>query len=217
MALCPTCSSPTVEQWKVCATCGNPLTSFINPEHLQPAPKKKTPWLWIGIGGGAVVAISAVVILASTVMSANSGSSAPVPTPTAIESPEIQNPVSAAEELQKKLIQENICTSAWAFEDYVESPSFGIDPTFWESGDVRVCQVDRTSKAATRWVTVITGQSLLQDFGPSWDVPYGSVAITDTNWTIVTDTQTTESDISDDPVVQAILAKLGGSYKLSSE
>ena len=216
MSYCPTCSSPTSDQWKVCATCGNPLTSFLNTEQLQSVPKKKFPWLWVGIGGGSALVIGVVAVAASIALSANQAPKEAVPTPTATQNAE-EKPVSAAETIRTKLIAENICTSAWSKEDYEKSPSFGIGPAFWESGDVRVCQVDRTSKDKTRWVTVITGQALLQDFGSSWEVPYGSVSIQDKDWTIVVDAQTVNTSINDDPVVQAILAKLGGTYKLSSK
>jgi hypothetical protein len=125
------------------------------------------------------------------------------------ESPEPEQ-TSVAQEISDKLINEGICTSAWSLEDYSNSPILGIDKNFWVSGDVRVCKVDRTTKSTTRWITIISGDSLLRKFGSGWDVEDGSIAIHSNDWTLVMDTILTGNPVRDDPVVQSILLKLGG-------
>lgn len=180
--------------------------------------KKSNTGLILGFAGGGVAVIALLVALVWALFSPM-----PTSTPTVNPDKETQQPmetpkeVGAAQKIESTLIDSSTCTSAWSRDEYLKSPSFGIDVAFWDSGDIRVCQVERTSKAPTRWITIITGQALLQDFGRNWEVPFGSVAIRNDAWTLVIDSIPGENNPKNDPVVQAILAKLGGAYSTSSK
>jgi hypothetical protein len=172
-----------------------------------------------------IASAAAVVLVAAGVIGVlvlNNGVS-PIKTPETIsedgqlgepEEPKEPEQASVSQEISDKLINEGICTTAWSLEDYSKSPILGIDKNFWVSGDVRVCKVDRTSISTTRWITIISGDALLQRFGSGWDVEAGSIAIHSNDWTLVMDTILTGNPVRDDPVVQSILVKLGGDYAL---
>ena len=218
MPSCPTCSSPIQSQWKICATCGNQLTTFTDNEQFKAAPKSKRPIFLASLIGGTALVVTALIFVTPSFFgglpAANSNNESPDVNESE-ESSAVES--SAAQTIETRLINANICTSAWSREDYEKSPSFNISPAFWDSGVIRVCQVDRTSKTTTRWITIITGSSLLQDFGQSWALPYGSVAIHSDEWTLATDKLVTAESVDQDPVVQAILTELGGTYSESSK
>ena len=216
MTNCPTCSSPIQQSWKVCATCGNPLPYL--PTGTIEQVKKPNTGLILGFAGGGIAVIALLVVLMLPYLSPQ-----PITPSTLNPDNETQQPmetpkeVGTAEKIESTLIDSSTCTSAWSRDEYLKSPSFGIDVAFWDSGDLRVCQVERTSKAPTRWITIITGQVLLQDFGKNWAVPFGSVAIREDSWTLIIDSIPGEVNPRNDPVVQAILAKLGGTYSTASK
>jgi len=216
MAFCPTCSNPTQDSWKVCAVCGTALNAWSVGEPAREKPNRRRLWMIVAISSAAALVLVAAGVIGFLVLS--SGSS-PIKNPETMsedgqlgepeESPEPEQ-TSVAQEISDKLINEGICTSAWSLEDYSNSPILGIDKNFWVSGDVRVCKVDRTTKSTTRWITIISGDSLLRKFGSGWDVEDGSIAIHSNDWTLVMDTILTGNPVRDDPVVQSILLKLGG-------
>lgn len=220
MLFCPTCSNPTQDSWKVCAVCGTALTAWSVGETVQEKPNRRRLWMIVTIASATAVVLVAAGVIGFLVL--NNGSS-PIKNPETAtdegqlgETDESQEPeqASAAQEISNKLINEGICTSAWSLEDYSKSPILGIDKNFWVSGDVRVCKVDRTSISTTRWITIISGDALLQRFGSGWDVEAGSIAIHSKEWTLVMNTILTGDPVRDDPVVQSILVKLGGDYAL---
>ena len=220
MLFCPTCSNPTQDSWKVCAVCGTALTAWSVGEPAKEKPNRTRLWLIVALASAATVVLVAAAIIGFIAL--NNGSS-PIKTPGTMSEdgqlgePEKSNdpqPASVAQDISDKLINEGVCTSAWSLEDYSSSPILGIDKNFWVSGDVRVCKVDRTTKSTTRWITIISGDSLLRKFGSGWDVEDGSIAIHSNDWTLVMDQILTGDPVRDDPVVQSILVKLGGDYAL---
>lgn len=216
MSYCPTCSNPIQEQWKICATCGNSLRTTLNTEQISTQRKGMSTGAKVGIAAGSVFLVSALLLVGVLV------GFKPAPTETDLKpnstSTETKTPApkGEAQTISDQLVTNGICTSAWSRDEYEQAPSFGIDSSFWDSGEVRVCQVYRTTKSPTRWVTIITGSSLLQKFGPTWDVEFGSISIHSDKWTLVTNTLPT-GKLASDPVVQAILARMGGTYSLPSK
>lgn len=218
MPYCPTCSNPTQDQWKICAVCGNPLTQVLNTEQLKTQKPGLKSGVLISIIIGSLVLVFGGVT-AFTILGSRPIVNEVKPAETSQTTDESEEPTSSteAERVVAQLVTENICTSVWSEQDYAQAPSLDIGVEYWQSGDVRVCQVDRTSNSTTRWVTVISGQPLLQKFGPGWKVEPLSIAIHGDKWTVVTNTIIKGDPVRDDPVVQSVLIKLGGTYSLPSK
>lgn len=221
MPYCPTCSNPTQESWRNCAVCGNQLVEVLNTEQLQAQKAGLGTGAKVAIIAGATTFVAVIGIVAVLLLNrpTTTDSQQPEVSQGELDTKETPKPVSAskAQSVVDRLLEENICTSALSAEEYATAPSLGIGSEYWESGDVRVCRVDRTSNSTTRWVTIITGQSLLQTFGNGWKVEPLSIAIHNAEWTIVTKTILKGDPVRDDPVVQSILVKLGGTYSLPSK
>jgi hypothetical protein len=135
----------------------------------------------------------------------------PNPTETTkTETPTPKPESGAAQTISNELIDGGICTVAWSVEEYAESPTVGVPASYWDDGSLRTCAVERTADSLTRWVTILTGSQLLATYGDGWAVPSGSVAIFNSDKTIVLNKNVAKTDIKDDAVVQAILVKYGG-------
>lgn len=218
MPYCPTCSNPTQSTWRNCAVCGSVLHEVLDTEQLKTHKPGMSTTAKVAIAATSVIVVAAVSVGAILLLNRPSQANPkPVETSQNVDESEEPEQKSAAQAIVDRLLAENICTSSWSAEDYAQAPSLNIGTEYWESGDVRVCQVDRTSNSTTRWVTVITGQNLLQTYGAGWAVEPMSIAIHSNDWTIVTSTILKGDPVRDDPVVQSILVKLGGNYSLPSK